>query len=327
MSIRLGGIDPLTLLPALLRHRITESVYWKDRCFGLSAASLVKVAMEIQEVGGQQDGQPLHFVCLLLKMLQLMPDQDIVKQYVEQEGSKYLRVLAAVYVRLTERSAIIYTNLEQLYGDYRRIRVKDTTGTYHIAHVDEIIDQLLNDTSFCGLPLPRLTKREILVKNHVLQPRISPLEDELEDIMKDSQHDIAMLDVNEQTNDHIVHLRPAPNTSENTVDKQIPHSINQDTHPILSTPADKQHSNPSRSRRKSRSLSSDSRRERRYRSISPDRERDYRHRHRSYRSSDSRSHRDIDYDSRPRERSSRYRSFSRSKSRSRSPKRSRHSHR
>ena len=46
------GQNPLALLDAPLRDRITESYYWKEQCFGLNAATLLDRAVELTHVGG-----------------------------------------------------------------------------------------------------------------------------------------------------------------------------------------------------------------------------------------------------------------------------------
>jgi pre-mRNA-splicing factor 38A len=51
--------------------------------------------------------KPTPFICLAFKLLTLTPDKDIVLEYLERGGDewKYLRALAAFYIRLTFDSA------------------------------------------------------------------------------------------------------------------------------------------------------------------------------------------------------------------------------
>lgn len=46
----------------------------------MSAAALVDLAVELRDVGGVYGSQnrTTHFLCLLLKMLQIQPDKEIV---------------------------------------------------------------------------------------------------------------------------------------------------------------------------------------------------------------------------------------------------------
>jgi len=53
-------------------------------------------------------------------------------------------------------------------------------GSYDIIHMDEFIDSLLRDERVCDTILPRILKRQILEENEELEPRVSFLEDELE---------------------------------------------------------------------------------------------------------------------------------------------------
>lgn len=44
---------------------------------------------------------PSNFLCLLLKILQIQPADEVITEYILQEDSKYLRILGAFYLRLT----------------------------------------------------------------------------------------------------------------------------------------------------------------------------------------------------------------------------------
>jgi hypothetical protein len=68
--------------------------------------------------------QPTEFICLLLKLLQLLPEKEIIIEFVKQEDFKYLRALGAFYLRLTGKSKEIYQYLEPLLNDYRKLRAR-----------------------------------------------------------------------------------------------------------------------------------------------------------------------------------------------------------
>lgn len=69
------------------------------------------------------------FLCLLLKMLQLQPEKEIVIEFLRNEEYKYMRALAAFYLRMIGSPVDIYNNLEPLYCDYRKLRAMDNNGS------------------------------------------------------------------------------------------------------------------------------------------------------------------------------------------------------
>ena len=207
------GVNPATLLETAVRDRITDSFYWKEQCFGLNAATLCDRAVELSYIGGTYGlGQkPTPFLCLAFKMLQLTPDKDVVLEYLnfhdpegeEVEGGddenlgdaailkttgdfKYLRALAAFYVRLTFQAAEVYSTLEPLLADYRKIRRRTKDG-FTLTYIDQFVDDLLTKDRVCGTSLWKLPSRRQLEDLELLDERISPLGEEIEDIDRDSE--------------------------------------------------------------------------------------------------------------------------------------------
>jgi len=81
------GTNPQNLVEKILRNRIFDSLYWKENCFGLTAATLVDKAVELKEVGGTSGSmrRPTPFITLTLRMLQIQPEKDIVLEYIRNE--------------------------------------------------------------------------------------------------------------------------------------------------------------------------------------------------------------------------------------------------
>ncbi|KAE8137091.1 PRP38 family-domain-containing protein [Aspergillus pseudotamarii] len=202
------GVNPATLFEKAVRDRITDSYYWKEQCFGLNAATLCDRAVELTSIGGTYgvSEKPTPFLCLAFKMLQLNPDRDIVLEYlnftdpvndeegeqtateqaengvVKQQGDfKYLRALAAFYVRLTFDAVDVYKTLEPLLLDYRKLkrRVRDSVV---LTYVDQFVDDLLTKDRVCGTSLWKLPSRQQLEDLDLLEERVSPLAAELEEM-------------------------------------------------------------------------------------------------------------------------------------------------
>ncbi|EOD46892.1 PRP38 domain-containing protein [Neofusicoccum parvum] len=144
------GQNPALLFEKAVRDRIIESYYWKEQCFGLNAATLCDRAAELTFVGGTYGGlgKPTPFLCLAFKLLQLVPEKEIILAYLNwpedeeredgesDEGHapgvkgdfKYLRALAAFYIRLAWEPVDIYKTLEPLLADYRKLKRRMRDG-------------------------------------------------------------------------------------------------------------------------------------------------------------------------------------------------------
>ncbi|KAJ7332720.1 hypothetical protein JRQ81_014900 [Phrynocephalus forsythii] len=178
------GTNPQYLVEKIIRTRIYESKYWKEECFGLTAELVVDKAMELRYTGGVYGGniKPTPFLCLTLKMLQIQPEKDIIVEFIKNEDFKYVRLLGALYMRLTGTAIDCYKYLEPLYNDYRKIKSQNRNGEFELMHVDEFIDQLLHEERVCDIILPRLQKRYVLEEAEQLEPRISALEEDMDDV-------------------------------------------------------------------------------------------------------------------------------------------------
>lgn len=175
------SLNPSQLIEKITRERIHESFYWKASCFGLNSATLCDRAVALKSVGGMYASgvKVSQFLCLLYKMIHLQPDRDIVKLYLSQEEWKYLRVLAAFYVRLTWKPKDVFETLEPLLEDRRKIKYRGKEGV-SLTYVDEFVDRLLTEERVCDIQLPRLPARITLEDQGVLEPRESALQSDID---------------------------------------------------------------------------------------------------------------------------------------------------
>ncbi|KAL5119288.1 hypothetical protein ACEQ8H_002775 [Pleosporales sp. CAS-2024a] len=217
------GQNPALLFEKGVRERITESYYWKEQCFGLNAATLCDRAAELKFIGGTTGitGRPTPFLCLAFKLLQLVPEKSIILEYLnfgadqddddDQEdddekltdakdasppkdkdlnaagklGSfKYLRCLAAFYIRLAWEPVDIYKTLEPLLTDYRKIK-RRLKHAFTLTHIDQFVDDLLTKDRICAVSLWKLPTRANLEDLEMLDPRESPLDHEVDALDED----------------------------------------------------------------------------------------------------------------------------------------------
>lgn len=175
--------NPAHLLEKAVRDRITESYYWKEQCFAINEATLCDRAVEITFLGGTYGQQkPTPFLCLALKLLQLLPEREVILEYLQQKDFKYLSALAAFYIRLTFGPVDVYNTLEPLLADYRKIRRRTKDGGYFLTYIDQFIDDLLTKDRVCGTSLRKLPQRTLLEDLGQLDARTSPLGYEIDEI-------------------------------------------------------------------------------------------------------------------------------------------------
>ncbi|XP_054576537.1 pre-mRNA-splicing factor 38A isoform X3 [Eptesicus fuscus] len=143
----------------------TRSIWWR-RSFGLESMS--------PSTGKRS--------ALGSRMLQIQPEKDIIVEFIKNEDFKYVRMLGALYMRLTGTAIDCYKYLEPLYNDYRKIKSQNRNGEFELMHVDEFIDELLHSERVCDIILPRLQKRYVLEEAEQLEPRVSALEEDMDDV-------------------------------------------------------------------------------------------------------------------------------------------------
>lgn len=174
----LHGQDPQLLIEKITRERIYACRYWKEKCFGVDAETVVDRAGELKWAGGSFGAQqkPTPFLCLLLKLLQLQPSEPIVRAYIDAEEHKYLRLLGAFYYRFAFPAKQVYPLLESLLSDFRKIRVQRRDGTFELRRMDELVWVMLREERVFDVIMPRMTKRRVLEDEGLLEMR-EPLVD------------------------------------------------------------------------------------------------------------------------------------------------------
>ena len=193
------GGNPALLFETAVRDRVTESLYWKEQCFGLNAATLLDRAVEMTYIGGTYGVgmKPTPFLCLAFKLLTLVPQREIILEYLNNGGEefKYVRALAAFYVRLTFEPADIYKTLEPLLEDSRKLRRRRKEG-YTLTYIDDFVDDLLTKDRSCATSLWKLPARMHLEDLDALEERVSPLQAELDAMDEDEEDGVELTGTN-----------------------------------------------------------------------------------------------------------------------------------
>ena len=177
------------MIEKITRLKIHNDPYFKEKCFALTAETLVDRAIELKYIGGCYGGtrRPSKFLCLLMKMLMIQPEEEIVLEFIKNKDYKYIRALGAFYWRLIAHAKDIYKVLEPLYSDYRRLVIRKDSGLFEELHMDEFIDNLLRDEIFCDVTLPRISKRHVLEEEGVLEPYQSALNIQDEEMVEQEE--------------------------------------------------------------------------------------------------------------------------------------------
>jgi pre-mRNA-splicing factor 38A len=170
------GKEAQFLVEKIVRERIFECIYWKEHCFSLDLYSLIQKAFyTCNYVGGTigANSKPVPFLCLLLKLLQLLPPREIVLEVLQWPDGKlkYLKCLFLTYHRLVAPALEVYKVIEPFVLQSFKIRFCLPDGTFTIRHIDEFADDLLVQERVLGIILPRLTRRSLLESTGHLQPK------------------------------------------------------------------------------------------------------------------------------------------------------------
>jgi hypothetical protein len=67
--------------------------------------------------------------------------------------------VGAYYLRLVGRAYDVYTYLEPLYNDFRRVRVALPDGRFALSHVDEVVDDMLRKDYLFDVSMPHIPYR------------------------------------------------------------------------------------------------------------------------------------------------------------------------
>ena len=76
-------LNKLNVLEQITRNKVYNCTNWKEKCFALNSESIIDNALELKYIGGIiiNSGQPSEFICLVVKLIQLNPGEDVLREY------------------------------------------------------------------------------------------------------------------------------------------------------------------------------------------------------------------------------------------------------
>lgn len=185
-------VNKAHLIEPIIRHRIQDSLFYKQYLFLTNEATLLPVIVEhVKFIGGLDlNLRPSPFICCLLRLLELEPSEDIIKLYLNQIGYnefKYLTALVLIYIRLVQPSEVVYTVFDTYFSDSRKLRMQlkspkfNDNGipvNYTLSYMDEWVDKLILEERVVDIILPRLIRRSQLVERGLIKNREYSLSEE-----------------------------------------------------------------------------------------------------------------------------------------------------
>ena len=59
------------MIDSIVRNKIYQCRYWKEKCYALTAVTIIDEAIKLEYICGTYGGarKPSKFICLILKML------------------------------------------------------------------------------------------------------------------------------------------------------------------------------------------------------------------------------------------------------------------
>ncbi|CUI12707.1 Hypothetical protein, putative [Bodo saltans] len=141
----LKGRSALNAIQPQQQQRILRSQLWLQ-VVGKPLMWVIERGIDLERVGcvyGRGDVVlPDLFICLVARLLQILPKPELVLAMVRQEEHKYLRILGAVVVRLIGNQTMSNVTMEICFEDYRNIRVRGSDGNVSVEPLDKLCESL-----------------------------------------------------------------------------------------------------------------------------------------------------------------------------------------
>jgi hypothetical protein len=105
---------------------------------------LVERAIDLERVGflsGQMQVVDL-FGCVVVRLLQILPSPDVVLAMLRQDIHKYLRMVAAVVIRLIGNADMLKEAIAICFEDFRNIRIRQVDSSLAIVPLDQLCETL-----------------------------------------------------------------------------------------------------------------------------------------------------------------------------------------
>lgn len=168
--------EKASLCEPIIRHRVQDSLFYKQHLHLTNEQTILSVVVtHVQYIGGtDSNNRPSPFLCCLVRLLEIEPSSDIVELFLTQNGYnefKYLTALAIIYSRMVNGAGFFHL-FDRYITDFRKLRyqnkqpqiVNGVPINYSIKHMDEWVDDLINEERVVDIKIPHLGPRLLYVE-------------------------------------------------------------------------------------------------------------------------------------------------------------------
>ncbi|AIB09762.1 mRNA splicing factor PRP38 (nucleomorph) [Lotharella oceanica] len=135
---------------------IKKTRFWMIHCISLGLTELIDFAYRIKNIGGfiSNNKYPCDFLCIFLRFVELKPSINILKNFLLDNHSTCLKILALLYIRIFFSKENILNFYKPFNNGKQIIMIKIGKNTIIPTTLKNIIKILISKKHFYGFQLP-----------------------------------------------------------------------------------------------------------------------------------------------------------------------------